>query len=160
MAAVVAAPVAFSPAGVVAFAGSRSGSPFGVSAAVAAVVALGLPVAVGCQRGVDAVVRAGVPAASLSVFRASAPAWSALPVPARFAARTRACVSSASCLLAFAPASGVLGRGTALAVGIARQRGLPVFVASSVCPVGSGWVAASFAGVSGWAVLPSQTRIF
>ena len=154
------APVVFVPSGVVAFAGSRSGSPFGVPAAVAAVVALGLPVSVGCQRGVDSVVRSGVPASSLTVFRASAPAWSALPVPARFAARTRACVSSASCLLAFAPASGVLGRGTALAVGIARQRGLPVFVASPVCPVGSGWVAASFVGVSGWAVLPSQTALF
>lgn len=158
-----AAPVVFAPAGVVAFAGSRSGSPFGVSAAVAAVVALGLPVAVGCQRGVDSVVRAGVPGASLTVFRASAPAWSALPVRARFAARTVACVSSASCLLAFAPQSGVLGVGTALAVSTALDRGLPVFVASPVAPVGAAgftWVAATFSGICGWAVLPSQTRIF
>ena len=154
------APVVFVPVGVVAFAGSRSGSPFGVPAAVAAVVELDLPVAVGCQRGVDSVVRAGVPRTSLAVFRASAPQWSALPVPARFAARTRACVSSASCLLAFAPESGVLGVGTALAVSVALERGLPVFVASSVCPVGSGWVAASFSGVSGWAFLPSQTALF
>jgi len=160
---VAPAPVVFVPVGVVAFAGSRSGSPFGVPAAVAAVVALDLPVAVGCQRGVDSVVRSGVPKLSLAVFRASEPQWSALPVRARFAARTRACVSSADCLLAFAPASGVLGRGTALAVRTAVDRGLPVFVASPVCPVfpvDSSWVAATFSGVSGWACGPSQTALF
>lgn len=154
------APVVFEPAGVVAFSGSRSGSPFGVPAAVAAVVALGLPVVVGCQRGVDSVVRSTVPPESLTVFSASDPQWSAMPVPVRFAARTRECVTAASCLLAFAPESGELGRGTALAVGIALKRGLPVFVASPLCPLGSGWVAASFAGVSGWAVVPSQTALF
>lgn len=148
----------FVPVGVVAFSGSRWGSPFGVAACAAAVVYSGFPVAVGCQRGVDSVVRSCAPSAT--VFSVSSPQFSHLPVRARFAARTVACVSSANCLLAFAPESGVLGAGTGLAVRTAVSRGLPVFVASSVCPAGSGWVASSFAGVSGWAFAPAQSSLF
>ena len=47
--------------GIVAFAGSRYGSPFGVPSAVGAVLAAGGSVRVGCARGVDQCVRTLVP---------------------------------------------------------------------------------------------------
>lgn len=151
---------AFVPVGQVAFAGSRWGSPFGVLTCALEVVRSGHSVSVGCQRGVDSVVRSAVPSASLTVFEYLAPEFSHLPVQAALAARTRACVLSANCLLAFAPESGVLGRGTSLAVSTAVAAGLPVFVVSPTAPAGAGWVQSSFAGVSGWSFMPSQTALF
>jgi len=154
----------FIASGVVAFSGSRHGSPFGINECVMHVVLkLHLPVAVGCQRGVDAVVRFVVANCGGTgvVHSVGEEQYKHLPIRARYAARTVACVSSANCLLAFAPESGVLGIGTALAVRTALKLGLPVFVAAPVAPVvGSGWVAASFAGVSGWSWHPVQESLF
>ncbi len=63
---------ALSSAPVVGFSGSRSPSSVCVAAVRAVLPLVRGRVVVGCARGVDAVVRASVPAARLRVFRASA----------------------------------------------------------------------------------------
>lgn len=143
----------FVPVGVVAFAGARRGcSPAPVFTALSAVLGAGHSVSVGCQNGVDSVVRFNTPADLLTVF--SVNRFPELSARSALAARTVACVRSSNCLLAFPASGGVLGRGTGLAVRTAVSGGLPVFVAGSVRPVGAGWSASSFAGVSGWAFSP------
>jgi len=99
----------FPLSGVVAFAGSRHGSPFPVAPLVSAVLAAGGSVRVGCAPGVDAVVRSCCLLAV--VVRASS-----FPGPprARLAARTRVVVAGASALCVFPPAGGALGPGSSL----------------------------------------------
>ena len=153
----------FSPAtlplgGVVAFAGSRYGSPFGVPAVVSGVLAAGGSVRVGCARGVDTCVQELVPCSSLSVVSVSD--YSHLPIRVALASRTRAVVSGSQCLLAFPSASGVLGKGTELAVTTALEFELPLWVAGPICPTGIGWKSLGLFGISGWLYLPCQPRLF
>ncbi len=143
--------------GVVAFAGSRHGSPWPVSPVVAAVRAAGGSVRVGCARGVDQAVRS---AAGASVVVVSASAWSHLPPRAALAVRTRAVVAGGSSLCVFPPASGILGPGSALALSVALEHGLCVWVAGTVSPRGCGWVPLAVAGVPGFAILPVQAVLF
>ena len=144
--------------GIVAFAGSRYGSPFGVGSVVSGVLAAGGSVRVGCARGVDQCVRGFVPSSRLVVV--SAAEFSHLPLHAALAVRTRAVVSGASCLLAFPCSSGVLGKGTRLAVTTALELSLPVWVAGPVCPFGIGWKSSELFGVLGWLNIPLQTHLF
>ena len=144
--------------GVVAFAGSRYGSPFGVPTFVSGVLAAGGFIRVGCARGVDACVRGIVPCSSLVVVSASE--FSGLPVSAALAVRTRAVVSGSQCLLAFPAASRVLGKGTGLAVSTALELSLPVWVAGPVCPIGIGWKSWELFGVAGWLCIPLQVGLF
>lgn len=158
--------VVFSLSGPVAFAGSRSGSPFPVSSVVAAVLAAGGVVRVGCAHGVDQAVRS---AAGASAVVVSASAWSHLPPRVALAVRTRAVVSGAAALVVFSPAvvpalagglvalhSGVLGPGSALVLSVALELGLPVWVAGSARPVGSGWASCAVADVAGFVRFSAQ----
>ena len=144
--------------GIVAFAGSRYGSPFGVPAVISGVLGAGGFIRVGCARGVDQSVRELTPSTSLVVISASE--FSHLPIRVALAVRTKAVVSGAQCLLAFPATAGTLGKGTGLAVTTALELGLPVWVAGPVCPVGAGWEPCGLFGVEGWVSIPSQTRLF
>ncbi len=153
----------FSPAslplrGVVAFAGSRHGSPFGVPVLVSGVLAAEGSVRVGCAQGVDACVRSLVPSSSLAVVSVSD--YSHLPIRVALASRTRAVVSGSQCLLAFPPVGGVLGKGTGLAVNVALELSLPVWVAGPVCPIGIGWKSLELFGIVGWLCIPLQVGLF
>lgn len=146
---------AFPLSGVVAFAGSRRGSPLPVSQVVSVVLSAGGSVRVGCASGVDAAVRACCPSSALVVVRASS-----FPGPprARLAARTRAVVSGASALCVFPPAGGVLGPGSSLAVREALRRGLPVWCAGArPSSVGAFWSPLRLAGVPGFVCLPAPS---
>lgn len=171
--------------GVVAFAGSRSlpvaFAPL-VARVAAGVVASGRVVAVGCCVGVDAVVLASVPAASVRCFAAfgvggvgacslsavalvaalpvSSVSWFAggslaVPLPARLAARTSAVVGAASvCAAVFfsSPSS----RGSFLAARAAVRRGLPVF--SFACGFASDLLPSL--GEGDWSDLPASSGLF
>ncbi|WP_234555278.1 hypothetical protein [Thermus caliditerrae] len=151
--------------GVVAFAGSRHGSPWPVAPVVRLVLASGGAVRVGDQRGVDAAVRAACPSAV--VVRAS---WFPGPPAAQLHQRTRAVVLGhpgmglppASALLVFPPAGGApaLGPGSSLALRLAVGAGLPVWVAGDPRPSGPGWAPLSLAGVPGWVLYPVQSTLF
>ena len=130
--------------GVVAFAGSRYGSPFPVLPVVSAVLAAGGVVRVGCARGVDAAVRAVAPNA-VTLEAQNFPGVAAV----QLAARTRAVVSGAHALALFPPASGVLGPGSTLALECALNASIPVWVAGDRAP-SSAWSACILAGVPGW----------
>ena len=124
-------------AGVVAFAGSRHGSPFPVEPVVLAVLAAGGSIRVGCARGVDAAVHAVAPNA-VTLEAKNFPGVAAV----QLAARTRA-------LALFPPASGVLGPGSTLALECALNASLPVWVAGHRAPF-SAWSECILAGVPGW----------
>lgn len=151
--------------GVVAFAGSRHGSPWPVAPVVRLVRASGGSVRVGCAAGVDAAVRSACPGAV--VVRAAAFSG---PPAARLARRTRAVVLGsaslglprASALLVFPPAGGApaLGPGSSLALRLALSGGLAVWVAGGVRPAGSGWQKVALAGVPGWWLEPVQAALF
>jgi NAD(P)H-hydrate repair Nnr-like enzyme with NAD(P)H-hydrate dehydratase domain len=130
--------------GVVAFAGSRHGSPFPVLPVVSAVLAAGGVVRVGCARGVDAAVRATAPNA-VTLEAKNFPGVAAM----QLAARTRAVVAGAHALVLFPPGSGVLGPGSTLALECALKASLPVWVAGRRAP-SSAWSALNLAGVPGW----------
>ena len=130
--------------GVVAFAGSRHGSPFPVASVVCAVLAAGGSVRVGCARGVDAAVRAVAPNAVILEAQ-NFPGVAAV----QLAARTRAVVSGAQALVLFPPASGVLGPGSTLALECALNASIPVWVAGHRAP-SSAWSVLVLAGVPGW----------
>ncbi len=136
--------------GVVAFAGSRHGSPFAVSPVVAAVASAGGSVRVGCARGVDQAVRVACPSAHVLHAQSQQ--------PRHLAARTRAVVIGASALVVFPPSSGVLGPGSTLAVSCAIAQNLPVWVAGPSAP-GAGWVSQKLAGLSGFLYAP-QSSLF
>ncbi len=144
--------------GIVAFAGSRHGSPFGVPAVVTGVLAAGGFVRVGCARGVDACVHSLVPTSQLEVVSISD--YSHLPIQVALATRTRAVVSGSQCLLAFPTVGGALGKGTGLAVSMALELYLPVWVAGPVCPIGIGWKSCELFGVVGWLCIPLQIGLF
>jgi hypothetical protein len=148
----------FPLAGVVAFGGSRFGSPVDPAPFVAAVAAAGGVVRVGCARGVDAAVRAV--AVDPIVVEASWLAFANLPPAAALAERTRTVVLGADGLAVFAPASGVLGRGSSLAVSVARSEGVPVWVCSPLPPLGSGWQPHRWLGVHGWLLNNPQGVLF
>ena len=97
--------------GVVAFAGSRHGSPWAAGPVVRAVLSAGGSVRVGCARGVDSVVREAAPCAVVVAANAFAG-----PVRVQLVQRTRAVVLGAQALAVFPPASGLLGPGSSLAV--------------------------------------------
>lgn len=151
--------------GVVAFAGSRHGSPWPVAPVVRLVRASGGSVRVGCAAGADAAVRSACPGAV--VVRAAA---FSCPPAARLARRTRAVVLGsaslglprASALLVFPPAGGApaLGPGSSLALRLALSGGLAVWVAGGVRPAGSGWQKVALAGVPGWWLEPVQAALF
>lgn len=145
-------PSPFPLGGAVAFAGSRSGSPFPVAPVISAVLSAGGSVRVGCAPGVDASVRAVCPSAV--VLRASS-----FPGPprARLAARTRAVVAGASALVVLPPAFGPLGPGSSLAVREALRRGLPVWCAGPRPAVPASWSPLSLAGVAGFVSLPAPS---
>jgi NAD(P)H-hydrate repair Nnr-like enzyme with NAD(P)H-hydrate dehydratase domain len=130
--------------GVVAFAGSRHGSPFPILPVVAAVLAAGGVVRVGCARGVDAAVRAVAPNAVILEAK-NFPGVAAM----QLAARTRAVVSGAQALALFPPASGVLGSGSTLALECALNASIPVWVAGDRAP-SPAWSVLNLAGVPGW----------
>ena len=113
---------------------------------------------VGCARGVDACVRSLVPASRLKVDSISD--YSHLPIRAALATRTRAVVSGSQCLLAFPAAGGVLGKGTGLAVSVALEFYLPVWVAGPVYPIGISWKSYELFGVAGWLCIPLQIGLF
>ena len=130
--------------GVVAFAGSRHGSPFLVAPVVAAVLEAGGSIRVGCARGVDAAVRATAPnAVTLEAKNFTGVAAMQL------AARTRAVVSGAHALVLFPPVSGVFGPGSTLALEYALKASIPVWVAGDRAP-SSAWSVLDLAGVPGW----------
>lgn len=155
----------FPLSGVVAVAGSRYGSPWPVSPVVRLVVASGGVVRVGDQRGVDAAVRAACPSAVV----VEASRFSGPPA-ARLHQRTRAVVLGhpglglppASALLVFPPVGGApaLGPGSSLALRLALEARLPVWVAGEPRPQGPGWVPLSLAGVPGWVLHPVQSSLF
>jgi hypothetical protein len=130
--------------GVVAFAGSRHGSPFPVAPVVSAVLAAGGVVRVDCARGVDAAVRAVAPNA-VTLEAKNFPGVTTV----QLAARTRTVVSGAHALALFPPASGMLGPGSTLALECALNASLPVWVAGDRAP-SSAWSAYILAGVPGW----------
>ncbi|MGI8911236.1 MAG: hypothetical protein ACR2JR_11890 [Rubrobacteraceae bacterium] len=142
----------FPLSGIVAFAGSRSGSPFPVSSVISAVFSAGGSVRVGCAPGVDAAVRAACPSAV--VLRASSFSG---PSRVRLAARTCAVVAGASALVVFPPAGGGLGPGSLLAVSEALRRGLPVWCAGSRPAVPASWSPLSLAGLPGFVCLPAPS---
>ena len=127
-------------------------------AVVSGVLAAGGFVRVGCARGVDACVREIIPSSRLAVVSISD--YSHLPIQAALATRTRAVVSNSQCLLAFPPAGGVLGKGTGLAVSVAFELSLPVWVAGPVCPTGIGWKSWELFEVGGWLYMPLQIGLF
>jgi len=151
--------------GLVAIAGSRRGSPWPVAPVVALVLASGGAVRVGDQRGVDWAVRQACPSA-LVVRASQFPG----PPKAQLAQRTRAVVLGhpalglppASCLLVFPPEGGApaLGPGSSLALRLALEAGLPVWVAGEPRPSGAGWVPLALAGVPGWALPSLQPSLF
>lgn len=145
-------PSSFPLGGVVAFAGSRSGSPFRVSPVVSAVLSAGGAVRVGCAPGVDASVRVACPSAV--VLRASSFSG---PPRARLAARTRMVVAGASALCVFPPSSGTLGPGSSLAVREALRRDLPVWCAGLPPSVLASWAPLRLAGVPGFVCLPAPS---
>lgn len=163
-------PLAAAPVAVV---GSRHGSPFGVPQFAAAVVAAGGHVLTGCARGVDRAAACAAAAAGAPVTRVPALAaatWGQRPArsrvvvaagqyPSDLATRTRVVVQHAAAVAVFPPAggAGLLGPGSLLALRLALSRGVPVFVAGPVAPVGPGWAAATVAGVAGWLWLPAPT---
>jgi hypothetical protein len=130
--------------GVVAFAGSRHGSPFPVAPVVRVVLEAGGSIRVGCAHGVDAAVRAVAPNA-VTLEAKNFPGVAAV----QLAARTRAVVSGAQALALFPPASGVLGPGSTLALECALNASLPVWVAGHRAP-SSAWSVCILAGVPGW----------
>jgi hypothetical protein len=117
--------------GVVAFAGSRHGSPFPAAPVVRAVLEAGGVVRVGCARGVDAAVRAVAPDA-VTLEAKNFPGVATV----QLAARTRAVVAGAHALVLFPPGSGVLGPGSTLALECALNASIPVW---GVCR-GGFWV--------------------
>jgi hypothetical protein len=137
--------------GIVAFAGSRHGSPWAAGLVVRAVLSAGGSVRVGCARGVDSVVRDAAPCAVVL----AASGFSG-PMRVALAARTRVVVSGAQALAVFPPLSGVLGPGSSLAVRVAVAALLPVWVAGVVVPSGFGvvWVPCVVAGVPGFLHAP------
>lgn len=139
-------PQVLSLSGVVAFAGSRHGSPWPVAPVVALVLASGGVVRVGDQRGVDAAVRLACPG-TLVVRASQFPG----PPQAQLAQRTQAVVLGASCLLVFPPEGGApaLGPGSSLALRLALEARLPVWVAGEPRPQGLGWAPLALAGVPG-----------
>ena len=137
--------------GVVAFAGSRHGSPYPVAPVVQAVLEAGGSVRVGCARGVDAAVRAACPHAVVL----QAQHFQGITT-AQLVARTRAVVSGAQALVIFPPASGVLGLGSLLALQTALDFGLPVWCAGVHAP-SLAWFGFNLAGVPGWFFGPSPT---
>ena len=142
----------FPLSGVVAFSGSRHGSPFPVAPVVSAVLSSGGSVRVGCAAGVDATVRSCCPLAV--VVRASS-----FPGPprARLAARTRAVVAGASALCVFPPAGGSLGPGSSLALRYALSTGLAVWCAGPRPSVPASWSPLRLAGVPGFVYLPAPS---
>ena len=138
----------FPLSGVVAFAGSRYGSPFPVEPVVSAVLSSGGSVRVGCASGVDAAVRSCCPSAV--AVRASSFSG---PPGARLAARTRAVVAEASALCVFPPAGGSLGPGSSLALRCALSAGLPVWCAGSPPSVPAPWSPLRLADVPGFVCL-------
>lgn len=140
--------------GIVAFAGSRHGSPWAAGPVVRAVLSAGGSVQVGCARGVDSVVREAAPCAVVVAANAFA---------VQLVQRTRAVVLGAQALAVFPPASGLLGPGSSLAVRIAVAALLLVWVAGLVVPSGFGvtWVACVVAGVPGFLYAPAlQAPLF
>lgn len=150
--------------GVVAFAGSRHGSPWPVAPVVSLVLASGGGVRVGDQRGVDRAVRLACPSAVV----VEASRFSGPPA-ARLHQRTRAVVLGhpalglppASALLVFPPVGGApaLGPGSSLALRLAVGAGLPVWVAGEPRPSGPGWASLPLAGVPGWVLYLVQVAI-
>jgi hypothetical protein len=138
--------------GVVAFAGSRHGSPFPVAPVVSAVLPSGGSVRVGCAAGVDAAVRSCC--SSAVVVRASSFSG---PPGARLAARTCAVVAEASALCVFPPAGGSLGPGSALAIRCALSAGISVWCAGRRPSVLAPWSPLRLGGVPGFVCLPSPS---
>jgi hypothetical protein len=130
--------------GVVAFAGSRHGSPFPVAPVVRTVLEAGGSIRVGCARGVDAAVCA-VASDAVILEAKNFPGVAAV----QLAARTRAVVAGAQALALFPPASGVLGPGSSLALECALNASIPVWVAGHRAP-SSAWSVLDLAGVPGW----------
>ena len=127
-------------------------------AVISGVLAAGGFVRVGCARGVDACVREIVPSSRLAVVSVSD--YSHLPIRVALTTRTHSVVSGSQCLLAFPLSSGVLGKGTAIAVSTALELSLPVWVAGPVCPVGFGWKSLELFGTAGWLCMPLQVGLF
>jgi hypothetical protein len=140
----------FPLSGVVAFSGSRHGSPFPVEPIISAVLSSGGSVRVGCAAGVDAAVCSCCP--SVAVVRVSS-----YPGPplARLAARTRVVVAEASALCVFPPAGGSLGPGSSLALRCAISARLPVWYAGPRPSVPAPWSPLCLAGVPGFVCLPA-----
>lgn len=145
----------FPLSGIVAFAGSRHGSPFPVAPVVSAVLAAGGSVRVGCAPGVDAAVRSCC--SSAVVVRASSFSG---PPRARLAARTRAVVAGASAICVFPPADGSLGPGSSLAVRCALSADLPVWCAGPRPSVAASWSPLRLAGLPGWVCWPQPDLPF
>jgi len=150
---------------VVAFAGSRHGSPWPVAPVVDLVVASGGVVRVGDQRGVDREVQRACPGAvvvRVDQFTGS--------YRARLVQRTRAVVLGhprlglprADFLVVFPPEGGApaLGPGSSLALSLALEAGIPVWVAGEPRPKGPGWEPLELAGVSGWHLDSAQDGLF
>lgn len=166
------------------FGGSRNFAQVSshLSSVVAAVVAAGQVVHVGCQRGADQAVVQSCPPSSLLVFAVapalSSCAWhirvacglgagvrvaaggSSAPMPARFLLRSIAAFQGCSQAVFFAPGAGSL----AVARECVRQ-GLPVFAfgeqPAPVPSVSGQWVGSSFMGFSCWQwSAPTQPALF
>lgn len=159
------------------FGGSRSQSHPQVPAVVAAVVASGQVVHVGCQLGADAQVISVCPASSLVVFavapQQSAPlhvlacprvvfsaGGSSAPIPARYLLRSIAAFQGCEAAVFFMPGPGSL----AVAREFAKTR-QPIFAFSEQAPApiaGSRgkWCIAWFHGFQcwGWGYLPEPTE--
>jgi len=146
------ASVGFPLATTVAFAGSRHGSPYPVQPVVSAVLNSGGSIRVGCAAGVDHAVRLFAPSAV--VLSVSSARFSQLPPASALAARTVAVVSGATALCIFPPASGILGRGSSLALSTALRLSIPIWLAGPVSPLGANWSAHSIASVQGWLHYP------
>ncbi|WP_236622598.1 hypothetical protein [Thermus tengchongensis] len=150
--------------GVVAFAGSRHGSPWPVAPVVRLVLASGGAVRVGDQRGVDAAVRLACPSAVV-VEASCFPG----PPAARLHQRTRAVVLGhpgmglppASALLVF-PRRGRSRLGARLLPGPppGRGGGSPGVGGRGAPPFRAGVGPLSLAGVPGWVLYPVQSTLF
>ena len=146
-------PSLFPLSAVVAFAGSRYGSAYPVAPVVAAVLAAGGSIRVGCAKGVDQAVRQADPTAQ--VIKAKTFGYGKYS----FAKRTKAVVSQANALILFPPQTNQLGLGSTLALNTAVSLNVPIWQAGPTPPA-KHWQPYTIAKQQGYLLLPNQTAIF
>lgn len=146
-------PSLFPLSAVVAFAGSRYGSAYPVAPVVAAVLAAGGSIRVGCAKGVDQAVRQADPTAH--IIQAKTFGYGKYS----FAKRTKVVVSQANALILYPPETNNLGLGSTLALNTALALNLPIWQAGPNPPANH-WQPYTIAKQTGYLLLPNKNAIF